>query len=95
MSTNTKRTMQTTSEHGTVTDFDTTTEALGSMPTCELLEHGWNSPELNPLIVALLDRLETYAAEIDRIEDAMRAAGLVPRKQPGKVVDLRTGQTLE
>ena len=95
MSTNTNCAMQTPSEHGAATDFDTTTETLVGMPTCELIEHAWNTPEVNPLIVALLDRLETYAAEIDRMEDAMRAAGLMPRKQPGKVVDLRTGQTLE
>ena len=94
MSTNTNRTMQTTTEHGTETDFDTT-ETLCGMPTCELIEHAWNTPVLNPLVVALLDRLETYAAEIDRMEDLMRAAGLMARKQPGKVVDLRTGQTLE
>ena len=93
MSTNTNRTMQTTSEHGTVTDFDTT-ETLCGMPISELIEHAWNTPELNPLTVALLDRLETYAAEIDRMEDAMRAAGLMPRKQPGKVVDLRTRRPL-
>ncbi|MBA4061366.1 MAG: hypothetical protein C0470_13520 [Verminephrobacter sp.] len=94
MSTNTNRTMQTTTELMTAADFDTTTEALASMPISELLEHGWNSPELNPLTVALLDRLETYAAEIDRMEDVMRAAGLMPRKQPGKVVDLRTRRPL-
>ena len=86
--------MQTTSEHGTATDFDAITQALTGMPTCELIEHAWNTPELNPLTVALLDRLETYAAEIDRMEDIMRAAGLMPRKQPGKVIDLRTRQTL-
>lgn len=94
MSTNTNRIMQTLSELMAGADFDTTTETLASMPTSELLEQGWNSPELNPLTVALLDRLETYAAEIDRMEDAMRAAGLMPRKQPGKVVDLRTRRPL-
>ena len=94
MSTNTNTTMQTTSEHGTATDVGIITEALTGMHTCELMEHAWNTPELSPLTVALLDRLETYAAEIDRMEDLMRAAGLMPRKQPGKVVDLRTRQTL-
>ncbi|WP_143218323.1 MULTISPECIES: hypothetical protein [unclassified Acidovorax] len=86
--------MQTTSEHGTVTDFDTTTETLATMPTGELMEHGWTSPELTPLTVALLDRLELYADEIGRLEDELRAAGRMPRKQPGKVVDLRTRRAL-
>lgn len=94
MSTNTIHTMQTTSEHGTATDFETITEALTGMPTCELIEHAWNTPELSPLTVVLLDRLESYAAEIDRMEDAMRAAGLLVRKQVGKVVDLRTRRLL-
>ena len=94
MSTNTIHTMQTTSEHGNATDFDTITEALTGMPTCELIEHAWNTPELSSLTVVLLDRLETYTAEIDRMEDVMRAAGLMPRKQPGKVVDLRTRRLL-
>jgi hypothetical protein len=89
MSTNTIHTMQTTSEQGTATDFDTITEALTGMPTCELIEHAWNTPELSPITVTLLDRLESYAAEIDRMSDAMRTAGLLPRKQPGKVVYLR------
>ena len=44
--------------------------------------------------MVLLDRLESYAAEIDRMEDAMRAAGLLVRKQVGKVVDLRTRRLL-
>ena len=94
MSTNTKRTMQTTSEHGTVTDFDTT-ETLCGMPTCELMEHDWNSPEMTPLTVALLAHLESYAQEMERLEDELRGARGLPHKQPGKVVDLRTGQTLE
>ena len=94
MSTNTIHTMQTSSEHGNATDFDTITEALTGMPTCELIEHAWNTPELSTLTVVLLDRLESYAAEIDRMEDAMRAAGLLVRKQVGKVVDLRTRRLL-
>ena len=94
MSTNTNRTMQTTSEHGTATDFYTTTETLANMPTSELMEHGWNSPELNPLTVALLDRLKSQADEIDRMEDVLRAAGLLTRKQPGKEVDMRTRRAL-
>jgi len=93
MSTNTNRTMQTTTEHGTETDFDTT-ETLCGMPTCELIEHAWNTPVLNPLVVALLDRLESYAAEIARMEDSMRAAGLMPRKQSGKVFYLRPRRAL-
>lgn len=87
--------MQTSSEHGAATDVDITTETLVGMPTCELMEHGWNSPELTPLTVALLARLESYAQEMERLEDELRGARGVPRKQPGKVVDLRTGQTLE
>lgn len=75
-------------------DFDTTTETLASMPASELMELSWNSPELNPLTVALLDRLESYAAGIDRMEDAMRAAGLMPRKQSGKVFYLRPRRAL-
>jgi len=94
MSTNTITAMQTTSEHGTATDVGTITEPLFGMHISALMEHAWNTPELSPLTVALLDRLESYAAEIDRMEDAMRAAGLLVRRQPGKVVDLRTRRPL-
>lgn len=94
MSTNTKHAMQTTSELMTAADFDATTEALTGMPISELMEHAWGAPELSPLTVALLDRLASYADEIDRMEDAMRAAGLMPRKQPGKVVNMHTRRTL-
>ena len=95
MSTNTNCAMQTPSEHGAATDFDTTTETLVGMPTCELMEHDWNSPEMTPLTVALLARLESYAQEMERLEDELRGARGLPHKQPGKVVDRRTGQTLE
>ncbi len=94
MSTNTIHTMQTTSEHGTATDFDAITQALTGIPTCELIEHAWNTPELSPLTVALLNRLESYAAEIDSMGVAMRAAGLMPLKQPGKVVYLHSRRAL-
>ncbi len=85
--------MQTTSEHITADVVDATTKVLTSMHTCELMEQALNTPELSPNTVALLDRLASYAAEIDRMEDAMRAAGLMPRKQCGKVVDMRTRRT--
>ena len=94
MSTNAITPMQTTSEHGTAADVGTITQALTGMHTSELMEHAWNTPELSPVTLALLDRLETYAAEIDRMEDLMRAAGLLVRKQPGKVIDLRRRHSL-
>ena len=36
-----------------------------------------------------MDRLWGYIAELDRVEDALRHAGRLPCKQPGKVIDLR------
>lgn len=75
-------------------DFETEVEQLTVLDTRELIERAWGTADLNPLMVALVDRLECYADEIGHMEDELCAAGRMPRKQPGKVVDLLTRRTL-
>lgn len=69
-------------------------EELVLMPTRDLIDHAMSTTSCDAITVALVDRLERYIEELDRMEDELRAAGRMPRKQPGKVIDLRTRQTL-
>lgn len=86
--------MQTTLKHIELEAVEAAAEELAAMPTQDLIDRAMSAPGCDTLTVALVDRLETYIEELDRLEDALRAAGLLPRKQPGKVVDLRTRQTV-
>ena len=70
-------------------------EELAAMPTRDLIDRAMSAPGCNTLTVALIDRLERYIDALDGTDDALRAAGLMPPKKPGKVIDLRTRQTLE
>lgn len=69
-------------------------DELAGMSTRDLIDRAMSEPAWNPLMVALVDRLKCYAKESDRVEDELRAAGRLPRKQSGKVIDLRTRRTL-
>lgn len=86
--------MQATLEHAELWAIEVAAEELSAMPTRDLIDRAMSAPGCDTLTVALVDRLESYIEELDRMEDALRAAGLLPRKQPGKVVDLRTRRTL-
>ena len=93
-STNGKQTMQTTLEHSELDAVEAVAEELAAMPTRDLIDLAMGSPGCDALTVALVDRLESYAEELNRMEDAMSAAGLMARQQPGNVVDMRTRQPL-
>lgn len=75
-------------------DVESVAYQLAALPTDELIDLAMIEPGWNPLMAALVDRLEHYAEELERLEDELRAAGRLPRKQPGKVVDLSTRRTL-
>ena len=86
--------MQTTLKHAELEAVQAASEQLAAMPTRDLIDHAMSTTSCDAITVALIDRLESYMEELDRMEDALCAAGLMPRKQPGKVIDLRTRQTL-
>ena len=83
--------MQTTIKHP---ELEAAAEELGLMPTRDLIGRAMSAPGCDMLTVALIDRLESYIEELDFMEDALRAAGLMPRTQHGKVIDLLTRRTL-
>jgi hypothetical protein len=86
--------MQTTLEPAELEAVEAAVDELTGVSTRDLIDRAMSEPAWNPLMVALVDRLECYAEEIDHMEDELRAAGRLPRKQPGKVIDLRTRRTL-
>ena len=89
-----KQTMQTALEPAELWAIEAAAEELAAMPTRDLIDRAMSAPGCDTLTVALVDRLESYIEELDSMEDALRAAGLLPRKQPGKVVDLRSRQSV-
>lgn len=86
--------MQTTIEQAELEDVEAAVDELAGISTQDLIDRAMSEPGCNPIMLVLADRLWWYAEEIDRMEDVLRAAGRLPRKQPGKVVDLRTRRTL-
>ena len=80
-------------EHAELEDVEAAVDELAGMSTRDLMDRAMSEPAWNPLMVALVDRLRWYAEEIGHMEDELRAAGRLPRKQPGKVIHLRTRLT--
>lgn len=70
-------------------------EQFAGLDTQELIAQALDAGTVPyALVLVLVDRLESYAEEVDSLESALRTAqGLAPRK-PGKVVDLHTRRTL-
>lgn len=65
------------------------------LPTGELIAQALSSDTVpHVLVLALVDTLEVYAAEVSSLESALRAAQGLPPRKPGKVVDLHTRRTL-
>ena len=85
--------MQTALKHPELEAVEEAAEELAAMPTRALIDRAMSAPGCDTLTVALIDRLESYIEELDCMEDALRDAGLMPRKQRGKVIYLRTRQT--
>lgn len=70
-------------------------DALIAMSTRDLIALARGTEDPGAMIaIELAYRLERYAEEAAVLEDELRAARGIPRKQPGKVVDLRTRRTL-
>lgn len=67
--------------------------ALTFMPVGDLMALVGSAPYC-PLLVAMAARLEWAQEEIDSLDDELREAKGLPRKPPGKVVDMRTRRTL-
>ena len=74
--------------------FEAEADTLGAMSTRDLIAQAWDTENPDTITLALACRLERYTEELAALEDELRAARGIPRKQPGKVIDLRTRRTL-
>ena len=62
--------MQTTLKHAELEAVEAASEQLAAMPTRDLIEHAISTTttSCDAITVALIDRLESYMEELDRME---------------------------
>lgn len=60
----------------------------------DLIAQAWNTENPDKITLELANRLERHTEELAALGGELPAARSIPRKQPGKVGDLRTRLTL-
>jgi len=65
-------------------------EHIATLPTDELMNEAMQAPDASPLTVALIDHLESYAQELEALENEVRMLRGLPSRERCQVIELHT-----